>query len=50
MDVAKIFDWGIQTTTHMQRRHQKFLKKKLFVEQRYRNMEDQKPWPSLALN
>ena len=34
---------GAQTTNHMQLRHQKFSKKELFVEQKYRIMEDLKP-------
>ena len=47
--VARIFVWGGPTKNHMQGRHQEFLKEELFVGQRYRTMEDQKPWPSLAL-
>ena len=34
-----------QTTNHMQWRHQKFSKEEIFVAQRYRRMEDLKPWP-----
>ena len=34
---------------HMQWRHQIFSKEELFMEQRYRRMEDQKPWFGLAL-
>ena len=48
--VARIFDWGAQTTNHMQRRHQNFSKEKLSVKQRYRRTEDQKPCSGLALN
>ena len=44
--VAAIFDWlGAQTTNHMQSRHQKFSKEKLFVGQRYHRMEDLKSLP-----
>ena len=32
----------------MQWRHQKFSKEELFMRQRYRKMEDQKPRPGLA--
>ena len=43
--VARVFDWGGgQTTNYMQQRHQKFSKDELFVGQRYRKMEDLKPW------
>ena len=41
--VARIFDWGAQTTNHMQWRLQKFSKKELFAEKRYCRMEDLKP-------
>ena len=33
----------------MQRRHHKFLKEEIFAGQRYRKMEDQTSWPSLAV-
>ena len=42
--VARIFGWGGGLNFL-----QKFLKEELFVEQRYRRMEDQKPLPGLAL-
>ena len=49
--VTRILYWrGAQTANHMQCRHQKFSKEELFVGQRYRRMEDQKPWLVLALN
>ena len=41
---------GKQTTNYMQWRHQKFSKEELFEVQRYRRMEDQKPWSGLAFN
>ena len=44
------FLMGAETTNHMQRRHQNFSKVEPFVRQRYRKMEDQKPWCGLALN
>ena len=40
--VARIFDWGAQTTTHMQWRHQKFSKEEVFVGLSYRKKEDLK--------
>ena len=40
--VARIFDWGAQTTNDVQRRHQRFSNEELFVGQRYRRMEDLK--------
>ena len=43
--VARIFDWGAQTTNHMQWRHQKLQKRNFLRGQRYRRMEDQMPWP-----
>ena len=50
--VARIFDWGGggQTKNHIQWSRQKFSKEELFVRQRCRRMEDQKPRPGLALN
>ena len=34
----------------MQWRHQKFSKEELFAGHKYRGVEDQEPWPILALN
>ena len=50
--VARVFDWGEgQNANHTQWLHQKFLEKKtIYVGQRYRRMEDQKPRPGLARN
>ena len=41
---------GDQTTNRMHWHYQKFSRKKVFVGQRYRRMEDQKLWPDLTLN
>ena len=48
--VERNFDWGVQTANYMQWGHQKFLNKEIFVGQRYRRMEDQKPGLGLVLN
>ena len=40
---------GGGVTTHMQSRYHPIAKEKLFMWQRYRRMEDQKPWIGLAL-
>ena len=46
--VANIFDWGGQTTIHLQWRHQNFSQEEVFVGQRYRKVEDQKPRPGFG--
>ena len=40
-----LIGWGVQTTNHMQSRHQKFSKEKICVAQRYHWMEDLKSLP-----
>ena len=47
VDVARIFDGG-QTTNQMQWRHQKLRKTNFLKGQKYRRMEDQKPWPGFG--
>ena len=49
LGVARIFDWG-RGANCTQRRHQNFLKEELIVGQRNPRIEDQKPWPGLALD
>ena len=39
---------GGQNTSHMQWRHQKLRKRNFLLGQRYRRMEDQKPWPGVG--
>ena len=45
------FDWGggANQKSHAMKSSEIF-EKGIFVGQRYRRMEDQKPWPGLALN
>ena len=47
---AKIFDWGEEDQTTCNDVIKQFRNEKLSTEQRYRKMEDQKPWPGLARN
>ena len=55
ISVAKIFDWGggaksqITCNVGHKSRPRNFRKEKFFVGQRYRRIEDKKPWPGLAL-
>ena len=51
INVAKIFDWvsGPNGKLHAMTLS-KFFEKRLFIEQRYRRMEDQKPGFGLASN
>ena len=53
IDVARIFDWGggggLNQKSHAMKPSEIF-ERGIFVEQRYRRMEDQNPWPGLALN
>ena len=51
--VARIFDWGgggggAKQNSHAMKSSEIF-ERGIFVGQRYRRMEDQKPWPVLAL-
>ena len=50
--VARIFDWegGANQKSHAMTSSEIFERGTNFVGQRYRRMEDQKPWPGLALN
>ena len=43
--VARIFDWGPQSSNHMQIRNviRNFQKEGIFMDQKYFRMEDQKP-------
>ena len=50
--VARIFDYGrggANQKSHAMKSSEIF-ERGIFVGQRYRRMEDQKPWPGLALN
>ena len=47
--VARIFDWGGKPPITCNDVIRNFQKKELFMGQRYRRMEDHKPWPGLAL-
>ena len=47
---ARIFDWGgANQKSHAMKSSENF-ERGIFIGQRYRRMEDQKPWPGLALN
>ena len=49
IDVTRIFDWG-QTANHMQRCHQKCLKRGTFYGEKIRRIEDQRAGPGLPSN
>ena len=48
--VAKIFDWGVSNQKSHAMTSSEIFERGTFCGQRYRRMEDQKPWPGLALN